>query len=98
VLDVTNWPLEKVAARRADFGAYSSTRFVVEGLPKRCAVTEPRSAFTRASEPDYLLTDFFNISLLIVTPDVIGGEKRRQAWFAARRRKNHDQPGLSSLR
>jgi NAD(P)-dependent dehydrogenase (short-subunit alcohol dehydrogenase family) len=77
------------------FGAYSSTKFAVEGLTEALyAELKPLGIHATVVEPGYFRTDFLDASSLAVAGNVIAdydetsGEVRRRAT-----RMNHNQPG-----
>jgi NAD(P)-dependent dehydrogenase (short-subunit alcohol dehydrogenase family) len=79
----------------AGFGAYSSTKFAVEGITEALhAELKPLGIHATVVEPGYFRTDFLDASSLLVAPDVIGdydetaGAVRRKAA-----EMNHNQPG-----
>lgn len=79
----------------AGFGAYSSTKFAVEGISEALhAELAPLGIHATVVEPGYFRTDFLDASSLTVAPDVIAdydatsGAVRRRA-----QEMNHNQPG-----
>ncbi|CAB3647952.1 3-phenylpropionate-dihydrodiol/cinnamic acid-dihydrodiol dehydrogenase [Paraburkholderia sediminicola] len=79
----------------AGFGAYSSTKFAVEGLTEALhAELKPLGIHATVVEPGYFRTDFLDASSLVVAGNVIAdydetsGEVRRRATHM-----NHNQPG-----
>jgi NAD(P)-dependent dehydrogenase (short-subunit alcohol dehydrogenase family) len=79
----------------AGFGAYSSTKFAVEGITEALyAELKPLGIHATVVEPGYFRTDFLDASSLVVAPDVIddydetSGAVRRKAV-----QMNHNQPG-----
>jgi NAD(P)-dependent dehydrogenase (short-subunit alcohol dehydrogenase family) len=79
----------------AGFGAYSSTKFAVEGLTEALrAELAPLGIHATVVEPGYFRTDFLDASSLMVAPKVIedydatSGNVRRRAVSM-----NHNQPG-----
>jgi NAD(P)-dependent dehydrogenase (short-subunit alcohol dehydrogenase family) len=79
----------------AGFGAYSSTKFAVEGITESLhAELKPLGIRATVVEPGYFRTDFLDASSLFVAPDVIAdydetsGAVRRRA-----QQMNHNQPG-----
>jgi NAD(P)-dependent dehydrogenase (short-subunit alcohol dehydrogenase family) len=79
----------------AGFGAYSSTKFAVEGITEALrAELKPLGIHATVVEPGYFRTDFLDASSLVVAPDVIAdydetsGAVRRKAV-----QMNHNQPG-----
>ncbi|QGZ66549.1 oxidoreductase [Paraburkholderia acidisoli] len=79
----------------AGFGAYSSTKFAVEGITEALrAELAPLGIHATVVEPGYFRTDFLDASSLVVAPQVIddydatSGAVRRRA-----RELNHNQPG-----
>jgi NAD(P)-dependent dehydrogenase (short-subunit alcohol dehydrogenase family) len=79
----------------AGFGAYSSTKFAVEGITEALhAELKPLGIHATVVEPGYFRTDFLDASSLVVAPDVIAdydetsGAVRRKAVQI-----NHNQPG-----
>lgn len=74
----------------AGFGAYSSTKFAVEGLTE----LKPLGIHATVVEPGYFRTDFLDASSLVVAREVIAdydgtsGNVRRHAA-----NMNHNQPG-----
>ena len=79
----------------AGFGAYSSTKFAVEGLTEALrAELKPLGIHATVVEPGYFRTDFLDATSLVVAGNVIAdydetsGEVRRRATHM-----NHNQPG-----
>lgn len=79
----------------AGFGAYSSTKFAVEGITEALhAELKPLGIHATVVEPGYFRTDFLDTSSLVVAPVVIddydetSGAVRRKAV-----QMNHNQPG-----
>lgn len=79
----------------AGFGAYSSTKFAVEGLTEALrAELEPLGIHATVVEPGYFRTDFLDASSLMVAKEIIAdydatsGNVRRRAVDL-----NHNQPG-----
>jgi NAD(P)-dependent dehydrogenase (short-subunit alcohol dehydrogenase family) len=79
----------------AGFGAYSSTKFAVEGITEALhAELKPLGIHATVVEPGYFRTDFLDATSLVVAPDVIAdydetsGAVRRKAV-----QMNHNQPG-----
>ena len=79
----------------AGFGAYSSTKFAVEGITEALhAELKPLGIHATVVEPGYFRTDFLDGSSLVVAPEVIddydatAGAVRRKA-----QEMNHNQPG-----
>jgi NAD(P)-dependent dehydrogenase (short-subunit alcohol dehydrogenase family) len=79
----------------AGFGAYSSTKFAVEGLTEALhAELKPLGIHATVVEPGYFRTDFLDTSSLVVAREVIAdydatsGNVRRIAANL-----NHNQPG-----
>ncbi|MFM0171148.1 oxidoreductase [Paraburkholderia sediminicola] len=79
----------------AGFGAYSSTKFAVEGLTEALhAELKPLGIHATVVEPGYFRTDFLDASSLVVAREVIAdydatsGNVRRHAA-----NMNHNQPG-----
>lgn len=79
----------------AGFGAYSSTKFAVEGITEALrAELAPLGIHATVVEPGYFRTDFLDASSLVVAPEVIGDYDATSG--AVRRRAtelNHNQPG-----
>ncbi|WGS48738.1 oxidoreductase [Paraburkholderia sp. D15] len=79
----------------AGFGAYSSTKFAVEGITESLhAELKPLGIHATVVEPGYFRTDFLDASSLVTAPHVIddydatSGAVRRRAT-----QMNHNQPG-----
>ena len=79
----------------AGFGAYSSTKFAVEGLTEALrAELKPLGIHATVVEPGYFRTDFLDATSLVAAGNVIAdydetsGEVRRRATHM-----NHNQPG-----
>ncbi|WP_321880818.1 oxidoreductase [Paraburkholderia bannensis] len=79
----------------AGFGAYSSTKFAVEGITEALhAELKPLGIHATVVEPGYFRTDFLDASSLVVAENVI--DDYDETSGAVRRRAvqiNHNQPG-----